>query len=82
MRFRIGINLGDVIVEGGDLYGDGVNLAARLEGLAEPGGISISDTVYHHVAGKLPVHFEDMGEHVVKNFAKPSRRAARLTPSP
>ena len=80
MRLRVGINLGDVIVEGGDLYGDGVNLAARLEGLAEPGGICISDTVYHHVAGKLPVHFEDMGEHVVKNFAKPVR-AHRIVPT-
>ncbi len=73
MRLRIGINLGDVIVEGDDLYGDGVNLASRLEGLAEPSGICISDTVYHHVHNRLPLHYEDMGEHRVKNFARPVR---------
>src|SRR5262249_8749834 len=58
---RIGVNLGDVIVEGGDLYGDGVNLAARLEGLAEPGGICLSDTAYQHVVSKLPLAYRDMG---------------------
>jgi adenylate cyclase len=73
MRLRIGINLGDVIVEDGDLYGDGVNLAARLEGLAEPGGICISDTAYHHVLGKVSLAFGDLGERQVKNFAKPVR---------
>jgi adenylate cyclase len=73
MRLRIGINLGDVIVEDGDLYGDGVNLAARLEGLAEPGGICISDTAYHHVSGKIPLAFADLGEHQVKNFSRPVR---------
>jgi adenylate cyclase len=70
---RIGVNLGDVIVEGGDLYGDGVNLAARLEGLAEAGGICLSDTAHQHVASKLPLGFRDMGEQSVKNFAKPVR---------
>ena len=70
---RIGVNLGDVIVEGSDLYGDGVNLAARLEGLAEPGGICLSDTAHQHVASKLPHAFRDMGEQSVKNFAKPVR---------
>lgn len=70
---RIGVNLGDVIVEGGDLYGDGVNLAARLEGLAEPGGICLSDMAHQHVANKLQVAFHDMGEQSVKNFAKPVR---------
>ena len=70
---RMGINLGDVIVEGGDLYGDGVNLAARLEGLAEPGGICLSDTAHQHVASKMPLGFRDMGEQSVKNFAKPVR---------
>ena len=70
---RIGVNLGDVIVEGGDLYGDGVNLAARLEGLAEPGGICLSDTAHQHVANKLAVAFRDMGEQPVKNFPKPVR---------
>src|SRR5579862_6998846 len=70
---RIGINLGDVIVEGSDLYGDGVNLAARLEGLAEPGGICLSETAHHHVASKLPLGYRDLGEQSVKNFAKPVR---------
>ena len=70
---RIGINLGDVMVEGSDLYGDGVNLAARLEGLAEPGGICLSDTAHHHVAPKLPLDYHDLGEQRVKNFDKPVR---------
>ncbi len=73
MQLRIGINLGDVIVEGDDLYGDGVNLAARLEGLAEPGGICISETAYQHVRQKLPLAFQDLGEQRVKNFAEPVR---------
>jgi adenylate cyclase len=70
---RIGINLGDVIVEGSDLYGDGVNLAARLEGLAEPGGICLSDSAHHHVHAKLALAYRDMGEQPVKNFPKPVR---------
>jgi adenylate cyclase len=70
---RIGINLGDVIVEGSDLYGDGVNLAARLEGLAEPGGICLSETAHHHVASKLTLGYRDLGEQPVKNFPKPVR---------
>src|SRR5436190_20595831 len=73
MRLRIGINLGDVIIEGEDLYGDGVNLAARLEGLAEPGGVCISDTAYQHVRQKLPFVYHDIGEQQVKNFAQPVR---------
>src|SRR5579864_4252907 len=73
MRLRIGINLGDVIVEGADLYGDGVNLAARLEGLAEPGGICISQTVFQHVQRSLPLAYQDIGEQQVKNFAEPVR---------
>jgi adenylate cyclase len=68
---RIGINLGDVIVEGGDLYGDGVNLAARLEALAEPGGICISGDVYRNVRSKLRFDFQDMGDQKVKNIAEP-----------
>jgi adenylate cyclase len=71
--FRIGINLGDVIVEGDDLYGEGVNLAARLEGLAEPGGICISAKVYHEVKNKLALGYEDLGEREVKNVAEPVR---------
>jgi adenylate cyclase len=70
---RIGVNLGDVIVEGSDLYGDGVNLAARLEALAEPGGICLSDTAHQHVASKLPFGYHDLGAQSVKNFAKPVR---------
>src|SRR5207248_1815109 len=73
IQLRVGVNLGDVIVEDGDLYGDGVNLAARLEGLAEPGGICLSDTAHRHVASKLPLGFRDLGERSVKNFAKPIR---------
>jgi TolB-like protein/class 3 adenylate cyclase len=71
IRFRIGINVGDVIVEGDDIFGDGVNVAARLEALAEPGRICVSATVREHVAEKLPIGFADLGEHVVKNIARP-----------
>ena len=73
MQFRIGINLGDVIVEGERLYGDGVNIAARLESLAVPGGICISGTVYDHVENKLALNYEYQGEQTVKNIAKPVR---------
>src|SRR5713226_57554 len=68
---RIGINIGDVIVEGSDLYGDGVNLAARLESLADPGGICISGDVYRHVRSKLNLDFQHLGEQKVKNIAEP-----------
>src|SRR3954470_24435449 len=68
ITFRIGINLGDVIAEDGDIYGDGVNIAARLEALAEPGGICISGTVRDHIRDKIPYAFEDMGEQNVKNI--------------
>jgi adenylate cyclase len=73
MHFRIGINLGDVILEGARLYGDGVNIAARLEGLAEGGGICLSGTAYDQVEGKLPFAYDFLGEHVVKNIARPVR---------
>jgi adenylate cyclase len=69
--FRIGVNLGDVIVEGDDIYGDGVNVAARLEGLAEPGGICVSRTVFDHVRNKVDLGFEHRGEYQVKNIAEP-----------
>src|SRR5262249_54179102 len=72
-EFRIGINLGDVIIEGERLYGDGVNIAARLESLAVPGGICISGTVYDQIENKLPLKYEYLGEQVVKNIAKPVR---------
>ena len=71
IRFRVGINLGDVIVEGGDIFGDGVNVAARLEALAEPGGICISRTVHDQVRDKLLYPFEDLGEQSVKNIVRP-----------
>src|SRR5262249_25510006 len=71
IEFRIGINLGDVIVEEGDIYGDGVNIAARLEALAEPGGICVSRVVHDQVRDKLDVAFEDLGEQQVKNIARP-----------
>jgi adenylate cyclase len=73
LKFRIGINLGDVIVEGDDIHGDGVNVAARLEGLAEPGGIDLSDDAYRQVRGKVEAQFEDMGECDLKNVAEPIR---------
>jgi TolB-like protein/cytochrome c-type biogenesis protein CcmH/NrfG len=73
IRFRIGINLGDVIVEEHDIFGDGVNVAARLEGLAEPGGVCISGTVRDHIGDRLHYAFEDMGEQQVKNIARPVR---------
>lgn len=69
--FRIGINLGDIIIEGDDIYGDGVNIAARLEALAEPGGICISGTVHEHIAGKHSHAFTDDGEQAVKNISRP-----------
>jgi adenylate cyclase len=71
IRLRIGINLGDVIVEGSDLYGEGVNLAARLESLAEPGGICVSGDVYRQVRSKLQMQFQDLGEQKVKNIVGP-----------
>jgi class 3 adenylate cyclase len=70
---RIGVNLGDVMVEGGDLYGDGVNIAARLEAIAEPGGIVVSGTAYDHIKGKVKVGFEDIGAQRLKNIAEPVR---------
>ena len=74
MQFRIGINLGDVIEQAdGTIYGDGVNVAARLRQLAEPGGICISGTAFDQVEGKLSVQFKFIGEQQVKNIAKPVR---------
>ncbi len=73
IRYRVGINLGEIIVDGEDIYGDGVNIAARLEGLAEPGGIFISGKVYEEVRNKLPTAFEDLGEQEVKNIPEPVR---------
>jgi adenylate cyclase len=73
MQFRIGINVGDVMLKDGDIFGDGVNIAARLEGLADAGGICISRGIHDHVMKKLPFEFEDLGEQTVKNIAQPVR---------
>src|SRR5271167_3038360 len=73
IEFRIGINVGDIVVEDGDIFGDGVNVAARLEGLAEPGGICVSARVQEDAAGKLDLAFEDLGEQQLKNIARPVR---------
>ena len=83
VQFRIGVNLGDVIVDGEDIYGDGVNVAARLQALARPGGVAVSGTVREHVGSKLSIDFEDFGEHSVKNMERPVRvYMARLDLSP
>jgi TolB-like protein len=71
IEFRIGINVGDIILDGDDIFGDGVNVAARLEALADPGGIMVSSVVHDQVRDKLAFDFEDMGEQAVKNIARP-----------
>jgi adenylate cyclase len=81
IEFRIGINMGDIVVEDGDIFGDGVNVAARLEALAEPGGICVSARVQEDAAGKLDLAFEDMGEQALKNIARPVR-AYRVATGP
>jgi TolB-like protein len=73
MLFRIGVNLGDILIEGDDILGDGVNIAARLEGIAEPGGICVSSSAYDQVRGKVPVDFTDLGEQTLKNIDQPIR---------
>jgi adenylate cyclase len=90
IEFRVGINLGDVIIEGDDIFGDGVNVAARLEGLAPPGGVCISDVVHQMIRGRLDLEFEDLGEQQVKNISQRVRvwqwtegaRAARKVEEP
>ena len=76
LQFRIGVHLGDVAVRGGDLLGDGVNVAARLEGLAEPGGVCLSEAVHRFVRKALPLAYTDLGEQVVKGFDEPVRAYA------
>src|SRR5215468_11209075 len=76
MLFRIGINLGDILIESDDILGDGVNVAARLEGIAEPGGICLSSSAYDQVRGKVAVEFTDLGEQTLKNIALPIRAYA------
>src|SRR3954447_7358423 len=73
MEWRVGIHLGDILIEGDDIIGDGVNLAARLEGIAEPGGICISEDVFRQVRGKIETEFRDGGEQGLKNIARPVR---------
>jgi adenylate cyclase len=83
VRFRVGINLGDIMIDDDDIYGDGVNVAARLQSLAPPGGIAVSATVREHVGSKLAIAFEDIGEHSVKNIERPVRvYCARLDRAP
>jgi adenylate cyclase len=79
IAFRIGVNLGDIIVEDGDIHGDGVNIAARLEGVAEPGGICISEDAFRQVRGKVEAEFADIGEQSLKNIAR-LMRVYRLVP--
>jgi len=81
IEFRIGINVGDIVVEDSDIFGDGVNIAARLEGLAEQGGICVSERVQEDAAGKLDLAFDDMGEWELKNIARPTR-VFRVRPGP
>ena len=77
--YRIGVNLGDVLIEGDDILGDGVNIAARLEGICEPGGVLISGAAYDHVRGKIDADFVDLGDKDLKNIARPVRvYAAKL----
>ncbi len=82
IEFRVGINLGDIIIDGDDIFGDGVNVAARLETLAEPGGICVSRVVRDQVRDKLAFAFEDMGEQQVKNIARPVRVLPSASPPP
>jgi len=81
LRYRIGLNLGEVIVEGDDIYGDGVNVAARLQAMAEPGGVIVSKTVRDQVAGKGDFAFDDLGEHAVKNIERPVHVFALRAPA-
>ena len=77
MEWRIGVHLGDVLIEGDDILGDGVNIAARLEGIAEPNGICISEDAFRQVRGKVEAEFADLGEQSLKNIARPSPRLPR-----
>jgi len=82
IAFRVGVNIGDVIVEPHDIFGDGVNIAARLESIAEPGGICISSAAYDQVRGKVGVEFADLGEQNLKNIALPVRAYAVIWDNP
>jgi TolB-like protein/class 3 adenylate cyclase len=82
ITFRVGINIGDVIVEPHDIFGDGVNIAARLEGIAEPGGICVSSSAYDHIRGKVDIQFVDLGDQNLKNIDRPVRAYAALPNGP
>src|SRR5665647_3885129 len=93
IEFRIGIHVGDIIIDDNDIFGDGVNIAARLEGIAEPGGVCISDDAHRQIRGKIDITFDDIGEQTLKNIAEPMRAwhirlageaaaAIRSSPSP
>ena len=73
IEFRIGVHVGDIIIDDNDIFGDGVNIAARLEGIAEPGGICLSDDAYRQIRGKVDIAFNDMGPQTLKNIAEPMR---------
>jgi class 3 adenylate cyclase len=75
--YRVGVNLGDILIDGDDILGDGVNVAARLEGIAEPGGVCISGSVLEHIQGRVAAEFLDLGEQSLKNIGKPVRAYAR-----
>jgi class 3 adenylate cyclase len=82
IAFRVGVNIGDVIAEPHDIFGDGVNIAARLESISEPGGICISSSVYDQVLGKVGIEFADLGEQPLKNIARPVRTYAAVWDEP
>jgi class 3 adenylate cyclase len=82
IAFRVGINIGDVIVEPHDIFGDGVNIAARLESIAQPGGICISSSAYDHIGGRVGTEFADLGEQSLKNIAVPVRAYAIIWGGP
>ena len=73
IEFRIGIHVGDIIIDDNDIFGDGVNIAARLEGIAEPGGVCISDDTYRQIRGKVEIGWDDLGPQILKNIAEPLR---------
>ena len=73
IQFRIGIHVGDIIIDDNDIFGDGVNIAARLEGIAEPGGVCVSDDAYRQVRGKVEIAWDDIGPQILKNIAEPMR---------
>src|SRR5258705_639862 len=79
IEFRIGIHVGDISIDDNDIFGDGVNIAARLEGIAEPGGICISDDAHRQIRGKVDIGFSDMGPQMLKNIAEPMRAWRLLT---